>query len=107
MTKAALDKLTLVLGSSFAGRGILIRVNSLQPGSICVADNEWQIFGDARDEDIAWVCGADTCQEAWVVSKARYLNGVEYRFEVAVMLRRDDGGLLGSVGLYQRSGLEP
>lgn len=33
VTKAALDKLTLVLGSSFAGRGIPIRVNSLQPGS--------------------------------------------------------------------------
>ncbi|SJL11723.1 related to 3-oxoacyl-[acyl-carrier-protein] reductase 1 [Armillaria ostoyae] len=33
VTKAALDKLTLVLGSSFAGRGIPIRVNSLQPGT--------------------------------------------------------------------------
>ncbi|SJL11748.1 uncharacterized protein ARMOST_15156 [Armillaria ostoyae] len=33
MSKAALDKLTLVTGSSFAGRGIPIRVNSLQPGS--------------------------------------------------------------------------
>ncbi|KAK0475193.1 hypothetical protein IW261DRAFT_1568106 [Armillaria novae-zelandiae] len=33
VTKSALDKLTLVLGSSFAGRGIPIRVNSLQPGA--------------------------------------------------------------------------
>ncbi|KAK0506726.1 hypothetical protein EDD18DRAFT_1124858 [Armillaria luteobubalina] len=33
VTKAALDKLTLVLGSSFAGRDIPIRVNSLQPGA--------------------------------------------------------------------------
>ncbi|PBK89386.1 NAD(P)-binding protein [Armillaria gallica] len=32
VTKAALDKLTLVLGMSFAERGIPIRVNSLQPG---------------------------------------------------------------------------
>ncbi len=32
MTKAALDKLTLVLATSFAGRGIPIRVNALQPG---------------------------------------------------------------------------
>ncbi|KAK0197873.1 short-chain dehydrogenase [Armillaria mellea] len=32
LTKAALDKLTLVLGMSFAGRGIPIRVNALQPG---------------------------------------------------------------------------
>ncbi len=32
VTKAALDKLTLVLGMSFAGRGIPIRVNALQPG---------------------------------------------------------------------------
>ncbi|PBK64230.1 NAD(P)-binding protein [Armillaria solidipes] len=32
-TKAALDKLTLVLATSFAGRGIPIRVNSLQPGA--------------------------------------------------------------------------
>ncbi|PBK64219.1 NAD(P)-binding protein [Armillaria solidipes] len=31
-TKAALDKLTLVLGMSFAERGIPIRVNALQPG---------------------------------------------------------------------------
>ncbi|KAK0442292.1 short-chain dehydrogenase [Desarmillaria tabescens] len=31
-TKAALDKLTLVLATSFAGRGIPIRVNALQPG---------------------------------------------------------------------------
>ncbi|PBK89403.1 NAD(P)-binding protein [Armillaria gallica] len=31
-TKAALDKLTLVLGMSFAERDIPIRVNSLQPG---------------------------------------------------------------------------
>ncbi|KAK0232627.1 short-chain dehydrogenase [Armillaria fumosa] len=31
-TKAALDKLTLVLGPSFAGRGIPIRVNAIQPG---------------------------------------------------------------------------
>ncbi|KAK0197847.1 short-chain dehydrogenase [Armillaria mellea] len=30
--KQPLDKLTLVLGMSFAGRGIPIRVNSLQPG---------------------------------------------------------------------------
>ncbi|KAK0442250.1 short-chain dehydrogenase [Desarmillaria tabescens] len=33
LTKAALDKLTLVLGTSFAQRGIPIRVNSLQPGA--------------------------------------------------------------------------
>ncbi|KAK0442251.1 uncharacterized protein EV420DRAFT_1078977 [Desarmillaria tabescens] len=33
VTKAALDKLTLVLGTSFAGRGIPIRVNGLQPGA--------------------------------------------------------------------------
>ncbi|KAG7439080.1 NAD(P)-binding protein [Guyanagaster necrorhizus] len=33
VTKAALDKLTLVLGTSFAGRGIPIRVNALQPGA--------------------------------------------------------------------------
>ncbi|KAK0245122.1 short-chain dehydrogenase [Armillaria nabsnona] len=33
VTKAALDKLTLVLGMSFAGRGIPIRVNALQPGA--------------------------------------------------------------------------
>ncbi|KAK0245130.1 short-chain dehydrogenase [Armillaria nabsnona] len=33
LTKAALDKLTLVLGTSFAGRGIPIRVNALQPGA--------------------------------------------------------------------------
>ncbi|SJL03245.1 related to dehydrogenases with different specificities (related to short-chain alcohol dehydrogenases) [Armillaria ostoyae] len=33
VTKAALDKLTLVLGASFAGRGIPIRVNALQPGA--------------------------------------------------------------------------
>ncbi|KAK0506707.1 hypothetical protein EDD18DRAFT_42296 [Armillaria luteobubalina] len=32
ITKAALDKLTLVLGTSFAQRGIPIRVNSLAPG---------------------------------------------------------------------------
>ncbi|KAK0245115.1 short-chain dehydrogenase [Armillaria nabsnona] len=32
VTKAALDKLTLVLATSFAGRGIPIRVNALQPG---------------------------------------------------------------------------
>ncbi|KAK0438971.1 short-chain dehydrogenase [Armillaria borealis] len=32
MTKAALDKLTLVLRMSFAERGIPIRVNALQPG---------------------------------------------------------------------------
>ncbi|KAK0438959.1 short-chain dehydrogenase [Armillaria borealis] len=32
VTKAALDKLTLVLGMSFAERGIPIRVNALQPG---------------------------------------------------------------------------
>ncbi|KAK0442277.1 uncharacterized protein EV420DRAFT_1649756 [Desarmillaria tabescens] len=32
-TKAALDKLTLVLATSFAGRGVPIRVNSLQPGA--------------------------------------------------------------------------
>ncbi|KAK0442241.1 short-chain dehydrogenase [Desarmillaria tabescens] len=31
-TKAALEKLTLVLGTSFAGRGIPIRVNALEPG---------------------------------------------------------------------------
>ncbi|KAK0245109.1 short-chain dehydrogenase [Armillaria nabsnona] len=31
-TKAVLDKLTLILGASFAGRGIPIRVNALQPG---------------------------------------------------------------------------
>ncbi|KAK0432604.1 short-chain dehydrogenase [Desarmillaria tabescens] len=31
-TKAALEKLTLVLGTSFAGRGIPIRVNALKPG---------------------------------------------------------------------------
>ncbi|KAK0499234.1 hypothetical protein EDD18DRAFT_1103653 [Armillaria luteobubalina] len=31
--KPALDKLTLVLAASFAGRGIPIRVNSLQPGA--------------------------------------------------------------------------
>ncbi|PBK64193.1 NAD(P)-binding protein [Armillaria solidipes] len=31
-TKAALDKLTLVLGTSFAGRDIPIRVNALEPG---------------------------------------------------------------------------
>ncbi|KAK0446587.1 uncharacterized protein EV420DRAFT_1570230 [Desarmillaria tabescens] len=33
VTKAALDKLTLVLGASFAGRGIPIRVNAVQPGA--------------------------------------------------------------------------
>ncbi|SJL11715.1 related to tropinone reductase [Armillaria ostoyae] len=32
VTKAALDKLTLVLATSFGGRGIPIRVNALQPG---------------------------------------------------------------------------
>ncbi|KAK0438965.1 short-chain dehydrogenase [Armillaria borealis] len=32
VTKAALDKLTLVLATSFAGRGIPIQVNALQPG---------------------------------------------------------------------------
>ncbi|KAK0446593.1 short-chain dehydrogenase [Desarmillaria tabescens] len=32
LTKAALEKLTLVLGTSFAGRGIPIRVNALEPG---------------------------------------------------------------------------
>ncbi|KAK0232638.1 short-chain dehydrogenase [Armillaria fumosa] len=32
VTKAALDKLTLVLATSFAGRGIPIRVNAVQPG---------------------------------------------------------------------------
>ncbi|PBK64198.1 hypothetical protein ARMSODRAFT_1054928, partial [Armillaria solidipes] len=32
MTKSALDKLTLVLGTSFAQRGIPIRVNVLAPG---------------------------------------------------------------------------
>ncbi|PBK64181.1 NAD(P)-binding protein [Armillaria solidipes] len=32
VTKAALDKLTLVLATSFGGRGIPIRVNTLQPG---------------------------------------------------------------------------
>ncbi len=32
MTKSALDKLTLVLGSSFAQRDIPIRVNVLSPG---------------------------------------------------------------------------
>ncbi|KAK0197851.1 hypothetical protein F5146DRAFT_918336, partial [Armillaria mellea] len=32
VTKAALDKLTLVLATNFAGRGIPIRVNALQPG---------------------------------------------------------------------------
>ncbi|KAK0475182.1 short-chain dehydrogenase [Armillaria novae-zelandiae] len=32
VTKAALDKLTLVLATSFAGKGIPIRVNALQPG---------------------------------------------------------------------------
>ncbi|KAK0204428.1 hypothetical protein DFS33DRAFT_1258590 [Desarmillaria ectypa] len=31
-TKAALEKLTFVLGTSFAGRGIPIRVNALEPG---------------------------------------------------------------------------
>lgn len=31
VTKAALDKLTLVIGASFAGRGIPIRVNAIQP----------------------------------------------------------------------------
>ncbi|KAK0446592.1 uncharacterized protein EV420DRAFT_897531 [Desarmillaria tabescens] len=31
-TKAALNKLTLVLGTSFAGRGIPIRVNAIEPG---------------------------------------------------------------------------
>ncbi|KAK0502031.1 short-chain dehydrogenase [Armillaria luteobubalina] len=33
LTKATLDKLTLVLATSFAGRGIPIRVNALQPGA--------------------------------------------------------------------------
>ncbi|KAK0232644.1 short-chain dehydrogenase [Armillaria fumosa] len=33
LTKAALEKLTLVLATSFAGRGIPIRVNALQPGA--------------------------------------------------------------------------
>ncbi len=32
MTKSALDKLTLVLGTSFAQRDIPIRVNVLSPG---------------------------------------------------------------------------
>ncbi len=32
MTEAALDELTLVLATSFGGRGISIRVNALQPG---------------------------------------------------------------------------
>ncbi|KAK0227161.1 short-chain dehydrogenase [Armillaria nabsnona] len=32
VTKTALDKLTLVLATSFGGRGIPIRVNALQPG---------------------------------------------------------------------------
>ncbi|SJL18845.1 uncharacterized protein ARMOST_22447 [Armillaria ostoyae] len=32
VTKATLDKLTLVLATSFGGRGIQIRVNALQPG---------------------------------------------------------------------------
>ncbi|KAK0475194.1 short-chain dehydrogenase [Armillaria novae-zelandiae] len=31
-TKAALDKLTLILGASFAGRAIPVRVNAIQPG---------------------------------------------------------------------------
>ncbi|PBK95113.1 hypothetical protein ARMGADRAFT_1144797, partial [Armillaria gallica] len=33
VTEAALDKLTLVLVTSFGGRGISIQVNALQPGS--------------------------------------------------------------------------
>lgn len=32
-TKVALDKLTIVLATSFAERGVPIRVNSLQPGA--------------------------------------------------------------------------
>ncbi|KAK0506717.1 hypothetical protein EDD18DRAFT_42917 [Armillaria luteobubalina] len=32
VTKSALDKLTLVLATSFAGRGVPIRVNAVQPG---------------------------------------------------------------------------
>ncbi|KAK0440714.1 hypothetical protein EV421DRAFT_1905078 [Armillaria borealis] len=64
MTKSALDKLTLVLGASFAHRGIPIRVNVLAPGVFASQMISPEVLEGDQDEAFTRDGCANTCEEA-------------------------------------------
>ncbi|KAK0197834.1 hypothetical protein F5146DRAFT_1156794 [Armillaria mellea] len=88
VTKAALDKVTLILGASFAGKGIPIRVNAIQPGFFAS-----QLVGPKILETIK------TEVPGFLAPVPARRHGREAEIGAA-------GHLFGGNGLYERSALE-
>ncbi|KAK0448243.1 hypothetical protein EV421DRAFT_1924528 [Armillaria borealis] len=87
VTKAALDKLTLVLAMSFSGRGIPIRVNVLQPGLFA---SEMAIKTQLLPGQVALIPARRHGSEVEMGMTALYLAVSDYTNEAVLSV---DGGL--------------
>ncbi|KAK0475175.1 hypothetical protein IW261DRAFT_1568091 [Armillaria novae-zelandiae] len=94
VTKAALDKLTLVLATSFAGRGIPIRVNSIQPGpfasEIMTPEYMESLMAQPLPGQVATVPARRQGSDAEMAMTAVYLAVSDYTNGAVLIL---DGGV--------------
>ncbi|KAK0506703.1 short-chain dehydrogenase [Armillaria luteobubalina] len=94
VTKAALDKLTLVLATSFAGRGIPIRVNALQPGAFASEMVTPELLGTLKTQvipgQVALIPARRHGSEAEMGMTALYLAASDYTTGAVLSV---DGGI--------------